>query len=263
MKINIKSGTAHIEDTFLKQFKNIKKVSFPKSLRSLPLGAFYKETSLVKVYFEKEIQLTKIPESCFHGCVSLPSIQIPKSVVSIEKHAFKDTTSIEDIDIPPTVRFVDPHAFDGWGDHQIIYVYDKAHMDLINCHAEVVLLHEEDYIEEEAEDGLFIVSVKGGHVSKEYYYPMHVPIKATSKKEASDVARVLPRVKKDHKDVVLGIRKVSKREFQKQIDINKEDPYYQVRSRREQSKYMDIIHDKLIKDPHYIPTKNKRIPKRK
>jgi hypothetical protein len=67
MKLNIKQGTIHVEDTYLKQFKNIKKVSFPKSLRSLPIGAFYHQKELLKVYFEQDIALTKIPESCFQN----------------------------------------------------------------------------------------------------------------------------------------------------------------------------------------------------
>jgi hypothetical protein len=47
-----------------------------------------------------------------------------KSIVSIEKHAFKDTTSLEEFDIPSWIEYIDPLAFDGWKDNQIIYIYD-------------------------------------------------------------------------------------------------------------------------------------------
>ena len=262
MKLNIKQGTVHVEDTYLKQFKNIKKVSFPKSLRSLPIGAFYHQKELLKVYFEQDIALTKIPESCFQGCISLKTMMLPKSIVSIEKYAFKDTTSLEEFDIPSWIEYIDPLAFDGWKDNQIIYIYDQKHVGMIKTEAEVVLLKEEDYHKDETSEGYYLVTVKGGHVGRQYYYPMQLPIRASSKKEASDRARYLPRVKKNHKDVVLSVEKISQSAFYQQVSNNDQDPYFNVTSKHQQNIFIEQIKDKLIKDPHYIQMKNKRKPKR-
>jgi len=46
------------------------------------------------------------------------------------------------------------------------------------------------------------------------------------------------------------------------VTINDQDPYFNVTSKHEQNIFIEQIKDKLIKDPHYIPIKNKRKPKR-
>jgi hypothetical protein len=247
MKLNIRQGTVHVEDTYLKKFKNIKKVSFPKSLRGLPMGAFYHQKELTKVYFEKDILLTKFPESCFQGCSNLINIDIPKSVVSIDKHAFKDTVSIKELDIPHTVSFIDPDAFIGWLETQIIYVYDEYIAKYINTKAEIVILKETKK-EKVISPNLFIVVLKGGHVGRSYYMPMYIPVKANSKKEASDKVRWIPRVKKDHKDVVKGIYNVSVEEFYNQVKLNNEDPYFKATSKQEQNMFKDLIQGRILRE---------------
>ena len=88
--------------------------------------------------------------------------------------------------------------------------------------------------------------LKGGHVGKDYFMPMYIPVRALSKKEASDKVRWLPRVKKDHKDVVLNLYKVSKEVFYKQVEINRNDPYYKAQSKQEQNMFDELIQSRVV-----------------
>lgn len=259
MKLNIPNGTVRLDDVYLKAHKNVKKVSLPKTLRELPLGAFYQCIELRKIFFSPEIKLTKIPEACFQGCVVLKEIIIPKSVVSIENHAFKDVTSIKEFEIPDTVTFVDAHAFDGWKEYQIIYIYNENIKLSSLCLAEVVLLKEEEQQEASISDHHYMVIAKGGHVGRDQYMPMYIPIKASSKKEAAFKVTHMPRVKKDHKDKILDVYKISKEVFYKQVENNKKDPYFQAHSKQEQNQHLDSILSRVKKDTHFKPTKNKKI----
>jgi hypothetical protein len=245
MKLNIPNDTIALTDEYLKQFKDVHKVSFPKGLKALPIGAFYKQVHLKKVYFDKHITLLKIPESCFHGCISLSHMDIPKSVISIEKNAFKDTTSINELDVPHTVAYIDPEAFSGWKEHQIIYVYDEKVAKEVKTKAEIVVLKEIE-TQEEVSPHHFIAILKGGHVGRNYYMPMYIPVKANSKKEASDKVRWLPRVKKDHKDVIKALYNVSVKEFYRQVALNQVDPYYKASSKQEQNAFDDLIQERVI-----------------
>jgi hypothetical protein len=245
MKVNVPSNTIRLTDEYLKSFKSIHKISIPKSVISLPLGAFYNQVNLSKVFFHKEIKLSKIPESCFQGCIHLTNLFIPESVISIERFAFKDTTSIKEFDIPESVEFIDPDAFCGWGEHQIIYVYNPSIISFNQCKAEIVLLKEIEE-KEEVSDTHYMAVLKGGHVGKDYFMPMYIPVRAHSKKEASDKVRWLPRVKKDHKDVVLNLYKVSKEVFYKQVEINRNDPYYKAQSKQEQNMFDELIQSRVV-----------------
>lgn len=262
MKLNIPNGTFRLDDVYLNQYKHVKKVSLPSSLKELPFGAFYQCSQLKKVFFSPDIQIKKLPEKSFQGCSSLENFLIPISIVSIDKDAFKNVTSIKEIEIPETVTFVDEHAFDGWKENQIIYIYNEDIVVSKACEAELVLLKEDDIEEDLISDSHYMVVAKGGHVGRDNFMPMYIPVKALNKKEASDRVRVMPRVKKHHKDVILSVFAISKQTFYKQLENNAKDPYYQVHSKQEQNKVFDQIKDRLISDPHFRDKKNKRYIKK-
>lgn len=56
--------------------------------------------------------------------------------------------------------------------------------------------------------GYFKVQVKCGHVGKDYYFPGELYITAENGREAAKVARVMPRVKHDHKDAILSVSEI-------------------------------------------------------
>jgi hypothetical protein len=64
--------------------------------------------------------LTSIPDSCFENCTSLESINIPSNVASIATEAFYGCTSIEEITIPASVTTLYRSAFRDWTDEQAI-----------------------------------------------------------------------------------------------------------------------------------------------
>ena len=71
----------------------------------------------------------------------------------------------------------------------------------------------------------YFVIAKCGHVGKEKYIDVIFPIMAETKKEASQMVLLKPKVKKQLSNAISSIFEVSKEEFDKQININKEDIY--------------------------------------
>lgn len=57
------------------------------------------------------------------------------------------------------------------------------------------------------------VTCKCGHVGKQYFIRISFPINADSGKEASEIARSLPRVKHDHKDAILDCKEIDYEEY--------------------------------------------------
>lgn len=87
----------------------------------------------------------------------------------------------------------------------------------------------------------FEVIAKGGHVGRDKYYECHFPVCAPNKEKASLWSRNLPRVKKDHKDLIQEIKEVTKEEFIvlcKEYDTN---PYFHCNSKHVQNENMKEI----------------------
>lgn len=71
----------------------------------------------------------------------------------------------------------------------------------------------------------YFVIAKCGHVGKGKYIDVVFPIMAETKKEASQMVLLKPKVKKQLSNAISSVFEVSKEEFDKQININKEDIY--------------------------------------
>lgn len=72
-------------------------VTIPKSVQKIADGAFYEQTKLQSVTFEKGSQCRLIDYEAFCGDISLKSITIPASVTRIEDEAFADTYKMTNI----------------------------------------------------------------------------------------------------------------------------------------------------------------------
>lgn len=66
--------------------------------------------------------LTSIPDSCFENCTSLESINIPSNVTSIATEAFYGCTSLQEITIPASVTTLNRSAFREWTELQKIFL---------------------------------------------------------------------------------------------------------------------------------------------
>ena len=86
----------------------------------------------------------------------------------------------------------------------------------------------------------YAVTCKFGHVGRRFYVRKTVPVVARSKKEASAIARNLPRVKHDHKDAILDCVSISFDEYISLHEMCDSDPYFHVTSTQEQSRVCDL-----------------------
>ena len=129
----------------------ITEFTIPKSVTEIAPCAFIGLSSLTKVVFEDDSNVTVLPTQLFDGCynlttvyfgknskiktienwafnkcIKLTAIDIPQSVIKIEFAAFASCKSIKSIDIPAGVTYVGRGAFSGWTKDQIIYVEGYA-----------------------------------------------------------------------------------------------------------------------------------------
>lgn len=255
VKYNIAKNTPVITDDLLFPYANVRKISVPRSVGTIYNGAFFNKKSLVEVYFERESKLSKIPESCFSGCINLKKINLPEEILIIEKFAFKNCTSIKEIHLPKDITDIHPDAFYGWTDEQTIY----THLDIkkpITTKAKIILIKSEESIEKEefdqnSEEKYFLVTAKCGHVGRHRYMPITFAIKANTRKEASDIVKNKPRVKRHHKDVILNNERVSYERYVEQIKVNYNDPYLKIKRKGEQNKIIDSIVHRLVPEKNY------------
>lgn len=81
--------------------------------------------------------------------------------------------------------------------------------------------------------------------------PITFPIKAFNKKEAVKKVKNFPRVKRDHKDVILEINQVSYDDYKKQIEINNKDPYLHIKRKKDQKEIIEDLKERFKKEENY------------
>ena len=90
----------------------------------------------------------------------------------------------------------------------------------------------------ELEKKYYSVTCKCGHVGAgRFYIPIEFGVVASSKKEAAEKGRWIPRCKHHHKDCILGVKEITRIEFLELNERNREDPYLKSHSIQEQRKY--------------------------
>ncbi|MGL4951220.1 MAG: hypothetical protein ACRC4M_05335 [Mycoplasma sp.] len=99
------------------------------------------------------------------------------------------------------------------------------------------------------------VQAKGGHVGKDKYYLMDIYLEADSACEAAAMAKIMPRVKKNRKDSILNVYKITEEEYDKGILTNDTLPYYWCESIQEQREYIDEIKPFIFEENEPIKTK--------
>lgn len=98
--------------------KNIKTITLPSTLTSVPRWCFYGCTSLEEIIIPENV--TSIDSYAFSDCTALKTMVIPACVTLINEGAFRNCTGIESITIPETVTTLSRYAFTGWTDEQAI-----------------------------------------------------------------------------------------------------------------------------------------------
>jgi hypothetical protein len=96
------------------------------------------------------------------------------------------------------------------------------------------------------------VIAKCGHVGRKHYIPIQFAIIAENGKEAAQIARNLPRVKKDHKDAILMCEKISYEVYQEILQNNHNDPYLKCKNHNEQVEKCHLSDRLVIDSPQEV-----------
>lgn len=91
----------------------------------------------------------------------------------------------------------------------------------------------------------YIVSTKCGHVGRNKYIMVDFAIKAETAKDAAQIAKRLPRVKKHWKDVVSKVKEVTREVFYEQILENNKDNYLKSRCIQDQRQMCQHIEERV------------------
>ena len=96
-------------------------------------------------------------------------------------------------------------------------------------------------------------------MANKYFIRISFPIVATCGKDASSIARYIPRVKHDHKDAILDCKEISSKEYLELQIINNKDPYLKCECKQEQE-MIDNFFSRLELEPRFLKKekKNKR-----
>lgn len=94
----------------------------------------------------------------------------------------------------------------------------------------------------------FLVKCKFGHVGRDKYLPLVVPLRARDAKEASSFAKRIRGIKKDHKDWCLEEpREVDEATFLAAKEAYHNDPYWDKHTRSN----IKLFQDRLVDEANY------------
>lgn len=111
---NKEEPTIIIKDNIILSYAGTEKeVTIDKNVVSIGTGAFDGKTSIEKVNFAENSQLTSIGPRAFRNCSGLTSIVLPKTVQTISANAFEGCSSLETVVIPEGVKVIEDSAFNG------------------------------------------------------------------------------------------------------------------------------------------------------
>ena len=90
--------------------RHIQKVTFPDTIGSIGIGAFYNCTNLREVIFNCP-NLHRINSGAFSYCSSLVRVVLPENCTTLRNDAFGDCGVIEEFYLPGSINTVYPYAF--------------------------------------------------------------------------------------------------------------------------------------------------------
>lgn len=106
----------------------------------------------------------------------------------------------------------------------------------------------------------FKVIAKCGHVGRNNYFRGEFFVGAENKKEAAQKVKTYPRVKKNHKDVILNVEEITNEQYIIGRNATKNNPYFKCKSKYEQNAIMELIQDQIFSETE---TQNKQREKSK
>lgn len=103
------------------------------------------------------------------------------------------------------------------------------------------------------------VEAKCGHVGKNWYFPAAFYITAENGREAAKVARVMPRVKHDHKDAILSVSEIDVDLYVRGKESVRSNPYWLCKNIQEQRIQCRNLEEDLVAEvekTHYLRHRN-------
>lgn len=100
---------------------------------------------------------------------------------------------------------------------------------------------------------------KCGHVGKNWYFPAAFYITAENGREAAKVARVMPRVKHDHKDAILSVSEIDVDSYVRGKESIMDNPYWFCKNIQEQRIQCRNLEENLVAEvekTHYRRHRN-------
>ncbi|MCL1944647.1 MAG: hypothetical protein FWF56_02415 [Firmicutes bacterium] len=85
------------------------------------------------------------------------------------------------------------------------------------------------------------ILAKCGHVGRNYYYEGEFFVSASNPSIAAQIVKSFPRVKRNHKDVILNIQIITQEECKLGQQAQARNPYFNCVSQQQQSLYWDDI----------------------
>lgn len=108
-KVTIPNSVKSIKDFAFENCNSLNNVVIPNSVVSIKTQAFYNCESLSNIKLSNS--LTDIWENAFAKCISLKNITMPNSVDFIGKGAFAECTKLNKIEIPNSTEYIGESAF--------------------------------------------------------------------------------------------------------------------------------------------------------
>ena len=102
----------------------------------------------------------------------------------------------------------------------------------------------------------YIVTAKCGHVGRNKYILIEFPVIAENGEDAARKARMIPRVKHDHKDAIRMVKQVDYDSYCKRWLINASDDYLKCKCKQEQKLIQDLGSRILMEDKVILREKN-------
>jgi len=107
----------------------------------------------------------------------------------------------------------------------------------------------------------FKVTVKFGHVGRNYYYRGNLYITAETKKQAAEIAKNKPRVKHDRKDAILQVEEIDRKTFFVESQKNRAINYFSCYNIQQQRNCFYEIENDVFYEP-WIETDSKNYIKK-
>ena len=108
-EIELKDNLTKMPDCGFKNFKNLKKIIIPKTIKEIPPKTFIHCNRLEEVTMHDEINF--IGELAFANCYNLKAVKLPKNITKINNGTFHECTSLTDMIIPENILEIGDEAF--------------------------------------------------------------------------------------------------------------------------------------------------------